>query len=146
MTEQSKSFTIPEQNENDDPDRPIAMATAQDDYEYFSNTGRYIDGRGWSPENSQLPDFCFTVLEETWDGTTAEVIAIKHGETGYWPTTYGRQTREWVDEMNLRIDVRTIMRQAYEVCSLFGNWSRLNNVVETLTRAIGTNLCKGKSR
>jgi hypothetical protein len=83
------------------------------------------------------PDFCLSLLQSTWDGSTAEVIGIKRDDgTGYYETTYGRQSREWLAMMNERLGVDEALQQAFETCSIFGNWSNFGNVHEHIRQAI----------
>lgn len=72
----------------------------------------------------------------TSDGKTAEVIAIKHGEQGYYQTDYGRQTRQWVDEMNSRMGLDLATAEAYGICSVFGNWDNFVTIRKDLRAAI----------
>lgn len=74
--------------------------------------------------------FVLSMLEESFDGSTGVIIAIKYNDgKGYHTTTYGRQTREWLDTMNEKLGVSPARRWAFEICSLFGNWG---NYVHTL--------------
>jgi hypothetical protein len=75
------------------------------------------------------PKLCYSLLESTSDGLTFEIIIIKYGDKGYYPTTYGRQTRAWVESMNKRIGVSMSVQLAYELCSMSGAWSRLDKVL-----------------
>lgn len=83
-----------------------------------------------------LPDFVLDLLESTFDGKAAEVIAIKYGETGYYPTTWGRQTREWVADTNARMGIDHATQTAYSTCSVLGIWSNYANVFEHIKCAL----------
>jgi hypothetical protein len=71
----------------------------------------------------------------TFDGKTAEVIAVRFGEKGYYPTTYGRQTKQWVEDQNARIGIDPATAQAFETCS-FGNWGNYETVLKYLQEAL----------
>ena len=59
-----------------------------------------------------------------------DVIRIKAGETGYYPSTYGRRPAEWVLMENARLGVTVAQAEAMEVCSFSGQWSRFNELAE----------------
>jgi len=84
----------------------------------------------------ERPDFCLNVLMSTFDGKTGEVIAVKFGERGYYPTTYGRQTREWCEEQNSRMGIDPANAQAFSTCSVFGNWGNYEQVLKHLQEAL----------
>jgi hypothetical protein len=85
---------------------------------------------------ARTPDFCLALLMSTSDGKAAEVIAIKHGERGYYKTDYGRQTQQWVDEINSRMGIDLATAEAYSICSVFGNWDNFEVVRKDLREAI----------
>lgn len=64
----------------------------------------------------------------------AEVGAVKFGEHGYYPTTYGLQTREWVDAMNERLGLTWAEAQAMETCSMF-TWATYDMVLQRYASA-----------
>lgn len=79
------------------------------------------------------PKFVLSILEETFEpmSSKGEIIAIYYNDgAGYHTTTYGRQTREWLDMMNARLGVSVPVRMAFEICSLFGHWE---NYIRTLS-------------
>lgn len=83
-----------------------------------------------------MPDFVLELLQSTSDGKTAEVIAIKLNETGYYPTTWGRQTGEWVADMNARLGIDPTTQLTYSMCSVMGNWSNYANVFKHIKEAL----------
>lgn len=66
-----------------------------------------------------LPELCFSTLH-----TTGDLICIKRGETGYYPSKWdtGDKERnvELADELNENLGVTPIQRQAMEVGSMAG--------------------------
>jgi len=82
------------------------------------------------------PDFALSPLMSTFDGKTAEVTAVKYGEKGYYPTTYGRQTLEWVEKQNEKIGITPAVAGAMSTCSVFGNWKIYENVQKHLQEAL----------
>ena len=66
-----------------------------------------------------LPELCFSTLR-----TTGQLICIKRGETGYYPSEWdtGDKERnvELADELNEHLGVTPIQRQAMEIGSLAG--------------------------
>ena len=66
-----------------------------------------------------LPELCFSTLR-----TTGQLICIKRGETGYYPSEWdtGDKERnvELADELNKNLGVSPIQRQAMEVGSMAG--------------------------
>ena len=69
---------------------------------------------------AKLPEFCYGVLN-----TTNEIIIIKRGETGYYPTHYiaindSLATNQLCNTMNEFLDVTPKQRQAMEMDSMFG--------------------------
>jgi len=85
-----------------------------------------------------VPTMCFSILEETFDPETqtGEIICIKAGDAGYYKTTHGKQSRQWLRDANDMIGVNDILQQAFEICSMFGNWSKLSNIVEHIGAAM----------
>ena len=84
---------------------------------------------GWSIQTEQeqfaakvaegLPELCFSTLK-----TTGQLICIKRGETGYYPSEWDtgdkEQNVELADELNEKLGVSPIQRQAMEVGSMAG--------------------------
>ena len=66
-----------------------------------------------------LPEMCFSVL-----GTTGELICLKRGVTGYFPSEYSVSDKEknieFADRYNEKLGVTMWQRQALEVGSLCG--------------------------
>ena len=66
-----------------------------------------------------LPEMCFSVL-----GTTGELICLKRGVTGYFPSEYSVDDKEknieFADRYNEKLGVTMWQRQAMEVGSLCG--------------------------
>ena len=66
-----------------------------------------------------LPEMCFSTLQSTGD-----LICIRRGETGYYPSDWDtgdkEQNVELADKMNEKLGVSPIQRQAMEVGSLCG--------------------------
>lgn len=68
----------------------------------------------------KLPEMCYGVLN-----TSNELIIIKRGESGYYRTNYPaaktrKDTEEWCDELNERMDITKAQRKAMECGSMFG--------------------------
>lgn len=63
---------------------------------------------------------------------TGEVIVVKFGEKGFYPTDLGRQSRAWVDEQNAKLGIDEPTAMAFEVCSMFGNWDKLEDIRESM--------------
>lgn len=84
---------------------------------------------GWSIQTEQeqfaakvaedLPELCFSTLK-----TTGQLICIKRGETGYYPSEWDtgdkEQNVELANELNEKLGVSPIQRQAMEVGSMAG--------------------------
>ncbi|MBI5964900.1 MAG: hypothetical protein HY863_15585 [Chloroflexi bacterium] len=84
----------------------------------------------------QAPNYVLSILKSTFDGTTAEVIAIYYFETGYHTTDFGRQTREWVEEQNKAMGIDPATCAAYSLCSMFDTWSNYEGMVKSLQAAL----------
>lgn len=69
-----------------------------------------------------LPDMCFSFSHHAAPGKY--VIAIKHGETGYYPTTYDEpdpeKAKALVDHLNAKLGVSQEQRECMENGSMFG--------------------------
>jgi hypothetical protein len=86
--------------------------------------------------DSNKMEFVLSTLKSTFDGKTAEVIAIKYGERGYYPTTWGRQTEDWVKDQNAGMGVDQATVLAFDCCSLFGRWENFEKVRESMKRQL----------
>ncbi len=66
-----------------------------------------------------LPELCFSTLL-----TSGDLICIKRGETGYYPSEWDTGDKEWnvelADELNERLGVTMWQRKAMEVGSMCG--------------------------
>ena len=66
-----------------------------------------------------LPELCFSTLR-----TTGQLICIKRGETGYYPSDWDTGDKEGnvelADELNEDLGVTPIQRQAMEIGSMAG--------------------------
>lgn len=73
---------------------------------------------GQSPAG-RLPEMCFSTLK-----STGQLICIKRGETGYYPSDWDTGERErnkmLADELNAELGVTPAQRQAMETGSMFG--------------------------
>ena len=68
----------------------------------------------------KLPELCYGILN-----STNEIIILKRGEKGYYPTGYepakNREAGdEWCDLLNEQLGVTKPQRKAMEVGSMFG--------------------------
>ena len=80
---------------------------------------------------AKLPELCYGILD-----TTNEIILLKRGETGYYPTNYNpaeefnkkyssfvearKAADKWCDLLNERLGVTKAQRKAMELGSLNG--------------------------
>lgn len=66
-----------------------------------------------------LPELCFTTLP-----STGELICIKRGELGYYPSSWNTDDRQRNEELaeynNERLDITANQRKAMEVGSMYG--------------------------
>lgn len=100
--------------------------TTPDGYEIYAHLWQW---ENWSIQTEQecfsprladgLPELCFSVLP-----STGELICIKRGESGYypsdWSTTDPVQNRELADENNERLGVTKAQEEAMKVGSMIG--------------------------
>lgn len=87
-------------------------------------------------EGSSMPDFVLTGLLSSYDGTTYEVIAVHYGETGYTPTTWGRQTKAWIDEQNARMGINVATQMAYYNCSVLNTWANYSQIYRKMVQLL----------
>ena len=70
-------------------------------------------------QEDRLPELCFSVMP-----STGELICIKRGETGYYPSDWNTgdpaQNRELADYNNERLGVTPAQRMAMETGSMHG--------------------------
>lgn len=59
---------------------------------------------------------------------TGEVVIVKFGVVGYFPTEHGVQPREWVEEQNAKLGVDGVTAAAMALCSMFG-WERFESAL-----------------
>lgn len=75
---------------------------------------------------------CLTLLGGARTGLSVEegeVIGLVRGQGGYITTTYGTQTREWVEEINReRFNVEPYEESAYSFITMFGRWDDEENI------------------
>jgi hypothetical protein len=84
------------------------------------------------------PEFVLAVLLSSFNGKDYEVITIKDGERGFYKTTWGRQTREWVAEQNALLGIDPATVAAYGTCSVFGNWGNYESVLRSMQEALSS--------
>lgn len=89
-------------------------------------------------DRAPMPDYVLTGLLSSYDGTTYEVIAVKYGETGYTPTTWGRQTKEWINEQNARMGIDVATQMAYHNCSVLNTWENYTQIYQKLVQLLDT--------
>lgn len=94
-------------------------------------------------EGSPMPDFVLTGLLSSYDGTTYEVIAVKYGATGYTPTTWGRQTKAWIEEQNASMGIDVPTQMAYYNCSVLNTWANYSQIHQKMAQLLDTP-CSGK--
>jgi hypothetical protein len=85
--------------------------------------------------------FCYARLQ-----MTGEVIAIRQGETGYFQTDYGKQSREFVQSLNDALGIDAATADAMHLCSMSGNWKAFESIRATLaskTKAKGIHIARG---
>lgn len=79
----------------------------------------FMDGFELSDSSSPLPELCFSILP-----STGELICIKRGESGYYPSDWNTDSREKNQELadynNERLGVTEAQRQAMECASMHG--------------------------
>ncbi len=63
---------------------------------------------------------------------TKEVVIVKFGEDGFYPTDYGVQSSEWVNEQNEKLGIDEATAEAMAVCSVFGNWEAFKDIRDRL--------------
>lgn len=95
-------------------------------------------------EGSSMPDFVLTGLLSSYDGRTYEVIAVKYGETGYYPTTWGRQTKEWINDQNARMGIEVATQMAYYNCSVLNAWAKYSEIYRKMVQLLLKAQCSGK--
>ena len=74
----------------------------------------------FSPKIAEgLPELCFSTLQ-----TTGQLICIKRGESGYYPSEWDTEDKErnveLADELNEKLGVTPAQRQAMEIGSMAG--------------------------
>ncbi|MFZ5856739.1 MAG: hypothetical protein ACOYZ6_07910 [Chloroflexota bacterium] len=67
---------------------------------------------------------------------TGEVIIVKFGEDGFYPTDYGVQSSEWVKEQNEKLGIDEATAEAMAMCSMFGNWERFESIRDGMKQAM----------
>lgn len=87
-------------------------------------------------EAPRMPDFVLTGLLSSYDGTTYEVIAVHYGETGYTPTTWGRQTKQWIDEQNKNMEINVATQMAYYNCSVLNTWANYSEIYRKMVQLL----------
>ena len=89
-------------------------------WNFGDSWGIQTEEERFSPKIAEgLPELCYSVHE-----STGELIVIKRGECGYYPTDYNTPDKErnveLADRLNERLDVDMWQRQAMEVGSICG--------------------------
>lgn len=87
-------------------------------------------------ETVSMPDFVLTGLLSSYDGKTYEVIAVRYGETGYTPTTWGRQTKEWIDEQNAGMGIDVPTQMTYYNCSVLNTWANYSQIYKKMAQLL----------
>ncbi len=87
-------------------------------------------------EGLSIPDFVLTGLLSSYDGTTYEVIAVHYGETGYTPTTWGRQTKEWINDQNAHMGIDVSTQMAYYNCSVLNTWANYSQIHQKMVQLL----------
>ena len=100
--------------ETDDGEIYVHLWSFDDDWSIQTEQERF------APKVAEgLPEMCFSVL-----GTTGELICLKRGVTGYFPSEYSVDDKEknieFADRYNEKLGVTMWQRQAMEVGSLCG--------------------------
>ncbi len=67
--------------------------------------------------------------------SSGEVVAVKYGETGYYQSTYGKQSQEWVDMFNLNLGLTPTEAEAMVVCSMTGKWENYEKMARFLQKS-----------
>lgn len=94
-------------------------------------------------EAPRMPDYVMCGMLSSYDGKTYEVIYVMYGETGYRPTTWGRQTREWIAEKNAELGIDPATQAAYYNCSVLNAWASYSKIYEQMAKLIQPQ-CTGK--
>ncbi len=94
-------------------------------------------------EAPRMPDYVICGMLGSYDGKTYEVIYVMYGETGYRPTTWGRQTREWIAEKNAEMGIDPATQAAYYNCSVLNTWASYSKIYEQIAKLIEP-ICTGK--
>ena len=92
----------------------VHLWSVEDDWDIQTEAERFA-----SRVAEGLPEMCFSTLKSTGD-----LICIRRGESGYYPSDWDtgdkEQNVELADEMNEKLGVSPIQRQAMEVGSMCG--------------------------
>jgi hypothetical protein len=82
-------------------------------------------------------DWCLTLLNTTINPATGlgQVIKVKWGEKGYYPTTL-IHTQAQVDELNRKRDIQPWEAEAMSTCSIFDNWGAYDKLAANLQRVM----------
>ena len=85
------------------------------------------------PLRASLPETCYSTL-----ANTGEIVIIKRGESGYYPTDIPAkdiaEAKEIVDEMNEKGGVSKAQAEAMKVGSMFGWAVRRRNIFLPMSR------------